>query len=436
MRERIVDILGRFRRQVVAVRSAEAAAVAGAAGALAAAFLMVARILTARHPAIAAGLCAAPLAGGMALAAWGRARRRLNAQPMIQWCLPALLMVCGAAALAAQVAGLMQAVPKNLLILIAPAAAAVAAGLVLARPAPVGSVAALLDRRARLAERLSTAWELHQRRDGSAFARAVQHQAALAAKTPALSRVRFWDRTRATAGALGLALAVAALMLPWEPLESPHARQARLWRQAGPQAAELLEMNLPILDAETIASAKDLPGHLRRLEALTASLRSARPEEAAEWQGRVIELDRIAQALREVIRSGRADPTATRRIRRLLEAIERASTELAEAMAAGGAELARAGAEGVEPDQVTPARPAQTQPSGWTTVFNPQYVELLGPTTASAPGDGGPAVEPPPQVPYDRQWAAARARAADALGKAPLPGPYRQLIRDFYSPTE
>ena len=232
MHERVVTILRRFRRRVLAARAAEAAAVGGAGGALVAAVLMAARILARVYPYLTAGLCAAPLVGGIVLAAWPRARRSLGPKPLLQWYVIALLAVCGAAGLACAVSGALLAVPKNWLLLIAPAGGALAAAAVLVRGASTQAVAMLVDRRAGLREKLSTAWELQQVGGQSPFARAVQDQAAAAAGDDGLARLRFWDRTPATLGALGLALAAAALMLPWSELESPAARRRRHWRHA------------------------------------------------------------------------------------------------------------------------------------------------------------------------------------------------------------
>ena len=83
MRERILAILTRQRRRLLAARAAEAAAVGGVAGGLTAAALMAARILLGRYPAGAAALCALPLIAGLIVAASRRARAALHAQPQV-----------------------------------------------------------------------------------------------------------------------------------------------------------------------------------------------------------------------------------------------------------------------------------------------------------------------------------------------------------------
>jgi len=431
MAESIVTILARFRRRLLVTRAAEAAAVAASAGALLAAALMAARILAGAHPLISAGVCGLPLAGGVLLAMCPPAGRAVSARPFLRRYVAALGLVGGSAAAAVVLAGRAADVPKNALALLVPAAAALAVAVVVLRGARLAGVAIDVDRRAALRERLSTAWELDRAGEGSPFAEAVKRQAVSAAGEGRLARIRFWDRTPATLGALGLSLAAVAVLLPWSPLDSPADRQARRWTHVAAPVGDLLAQELAALKAEALAGGGDLAGVLGRLEKLAGVLRQARPAEAAKWQGRVVELDELARALRQIVRSGRAGPEAGRRITRLLRTIEQAAADIAEAMTAPGQPPARGGGPGVRAADVRPSRPADGAPAGWTTVFNPQYLRHRGATTA-ATGPPRP-LAPPAQVPYDRQWFAARARAARALESAAIPQPYRQLVRDFFA---
>ena len=232
---------------MLAARAAEAAAVGGIAGGLTAAALMAARILLGRYPAGAVALCALPLVAGLIVAASRRSRAALHAQSPVAWAAAAVLLGCGAGGLAAALAGLFEHVPKNWLFLILPAGSLLPAVVAVASAAPLGRVAMDVDRRADLGERLSTAWELLAREDDAPFAAAVQGQAIDQLARRDLKHVRFWNRTRATIGALGLAALGACLMLPWAPLETPEAARARRWQAVSRRAGESLTQPLAVL---------------------------------------------------------------------------------------------------------------------------------------------------------------------------------------------
>ena len=426
MRERILAILTRQRRRLLAARAAEAAAVGGVAGGLTAAALMAARILLGRHPAGAAALCALPLIAGLIVAASRRARGALHAQPPVAWAAAAVLLGCGAGGIAAALAGLLEHVPKNWLILILPAGSLLPAVVAVASAASLGRVAMDVDRRADLGERLSTAWELLAREDDAPFAAAVQDQAIDQLARRDLKRVRFWNRTRATVGALGLAVLAAGLMLPWAPLETPEAARARRWQAVSRRAGESLTQPLAVLGGPFAAVDGKLAGQVRRLEDLARLLREGRAEHAAQWEGRVVELDTLAAALRRASQAEDTPPAVKRQLAELIEAVERASARIAAAMAEeppaaparGAAELAEAA-----------TRPAAGgPPAAWATVYHPGYVSATRPpTTGPAPG----LVERP--VPFDEAWAAARRRAAESLRGEGVPAEYRRLVRDFFA---
>jgi len=217
---------------------------------------------------------------------------------------------------------------------------------------------------------------------------------------------------------------------------SPADVLARQWRQVGPQAGQVLQEELQAIRELPAAKGEELSAQLRRLEALVKLLRRARPEDARRWQGRVLELEEVARALRRVLGAGEVDARTRRRIERLLHAIDQAAGDLAAAM--GGAGPAGPGSPGggMEPGKVQPASPAQAAPPGYASVYHPQYPELVKPgTTAPAHEVGtGLTVAPPgPRSPLRTEWSAARARAARALRAGEVPAKYRQLIRDFFA---
>ncbi len=428
-----MSILGGFRRRLVIVRAVEAGAVGGTAGALSAAAMMGGWTLAGKFALAAALLCALPLAAGMVLAITRRLRSGLHSDRLTQWFVIILLAVCGLAGLLCVLTGAYVNLSKNWLFLIFPAGAFLAFTVTLIRPAALRDVAVLVDRRADLRERLSTALELVQSDERSSFAQAVHAQALAAADKRDFRRVGFWTAARATGGALGLAVVAAVLMLAVEPLESPSAAQQRHWRSISSQAGEKILKQLAAVKAQT-ADDSAIAEQIHRLEKLAVALHAAEPGEAKRWRGKVVELDEITEALREVVRSGRVDASTAERIGRLIDAIERVAAGIAEGM--GGGEYARAGrgwrGRGVRnhvsrPGTNVAANTAATAPYAPLTVYNP----LRTPPTATAATDTATAGRNV-QIPYDQAWADARRRAVEAMDKGAVPAEYRRLVRDFF----
>jgi len=435
MDDRILTILSRLRRKLLAVRSAEAAAVGGTAGGLIAVPLMAGWILAGRHPAAAVGLSALPLLGGVALAASGRPGRRCVPEPPLRRLVAILATLLGAAAAAAILTGAFQRVPKNALLLIVPASGLLAAGVVACARPSLRTVAATADQRAGLRERLRTACELAEARDDSTFARAVRDQALTAENRGELAHLPFWRRGRPTAAALTLALLAAGLMLPWRPLESPEAARRRQWRQAAPQAGEALLERLASLAAGDLADRAGIAAEVRRLRELAEQLASARADRAHRWHEHVLDLEEVIRSLRRVARSDRLDAAEAAELARLIEALERVADDVAEAMAgSGGADLARVRDDG-EPARRAGTSQRQAALPGYASVYHPGYRRWAEPATtvASSRPAPPPDASAPEAIPYDQAWAAARRRAEQALDRQAIPRQYRQLVRDFFS---
>ena len=428
MPERIVNILNGFRRRLVAVRAAEAAGVAATISALTAATLMAARILVGVHPSASMALAGALAATGILLAAFPAGRRMLGRDAWSGWALSALLAGLGIVSMAAVAVGVFSIVPKNSLVLLVPACGLAAAVVACLRGAPMGEVVTDLDRQGRLAERLSTAWELRDRNDAP-FVRAVHDQAAQAIAGGRLGRVRFWTRTRATLGALGLAMVAMAVMLLWTPLESPAVVQQRRWRQVAPMAGEVLGAELEAALANSRDAPQALSAVLRRLEVVAEGLKSAAPDDAKRWDAHVLDLTQAARTLRRFLREGGGDAETRQRLRRLLGVIEQAAADLAAGMGDGGGGR---GADPIDPDTVKIAAAPDQSPSGWTTVYNPAYADLVDPSAAPAGDDDDDPVAAH-QWPYDRQWMLARARAARAVETGEVPWEYRDLVEGFFA---
>jgi hypothetical protein len=431
VRDHVLTILSGLRRRMLAVRAAEAAAVGGVAGGLTCAFVMAARIVAARQAAAAGALCAVPLLAGAALLAFRRTRARLELPSPLRWYAAGLPAAVGAAGVASVLTGAFVRVPKNWLFGLVPAGAALAAILVLIRGATMRAVAASVDRRARLRERLSTACELAESVEDAAFARAVRDQALAAAGRRDLRRVSFWSRTPATLGALGLAVAAAALMLPWEPLEPPEAVLGRRWQQVSAQAGKLLQQPLEMLDVQRITGNANVATAVRQLRELAERLRSGEPTDAKRWRGEVVELQELAAALRQAVKTGQLDADAAAQISQLIQTLDQVADEITGGMA--GAAPGPARVEDTAAAQTPPRQPSEAAPVGYATVYNPGYSNLISPATDTAPAAHGAERPTLAQVPYDQAWAAAQRRAAEALSSQDVPGEYRQLIRDFFA---
>jgi len=431
--DQVLTILSRLRRRIVALRTAEAAAFGATVAALVCVFVMAGWVLAGRYALAAAAVCAVPLLGGLAVAASRRLRGRLAAEALLRWYGAALPAGIGAAAVACTLTGAYARLPKNAIILLIPASAAVAAALTLLRRPSLRAVAASVDQTARLRERLSTAWELSEAGDDSAFSQAVRSQAEAAAGPRDLRRVSFWQRTSATVAALGLSIVAAALMLPWQPLRPPDAALEQRWQQVGGRAGASLQEQLAALEREGIADRAEIAPTIARLRELAGRLRSARPTDARQWSGQVVELEQLTRAVRRAVDSGQLEPAAARRLAELTDALDQLAAEIAEDMG-GQVEYAASADSQAPPPPQPSSRPAVP---GYATVYNPDYAALARPaTTDTAPGadaDEQPAIAAVRQVPFEQAWAAARRRAAEAISRRDVPAEYRQLVADFFA---
>ncbi len=431
MADQVLTILKRLRRRLVATRALEDAAAGAVVGGFAAAAVMAGCILAGRYRVASAVLCALPLVGGAILAAWPGLAGRLGCVGPLRWVLAGVLLGGGGAGTGAALAA---PAVKNWLVLIAPVAAGLAAVVRVLRGASLQSVAVRVDLAAATAERLSTALELRASQAETAFARAVGEQAARLAESDRLRRLRFATGWRRRLGGAGLALAACVLMLPWEPLQPAEASLARRWEQGARQAGEILRQPMAATEIARLAASGRLRAALERLADLSVALRAARPEDAARWKGKVVELEQVAAALRRALASETMDARTRARLERLLLAVEAAGLRIAEAMGEPTSmqRALLAGGEGPAYEPGRHLRMPESAPAGWTSVYNPRYAEL-----ASAPFTTGPARAMPgvstAEVPYDEAWANARRRAARDLARRTVPARYRDLVRRYFA---
>jgi len=262
--------------------------------------------------------------------------------------------------------------------------------------AGVSRAAGMLDARAGLDERLTTAAELARAGDEGPAARCVYAQALEALNRPEVRNVSLWRRTRRTGAGVALVLMLCGTLaiLP--------ARRTRAERLAG------------ALD--------EMPRKVRR--ELADQFRSAAADRPAE----VGLLVRAAKAVE--IR----DPAALRKVldelrRRGLEVTEIVAPEvLSRATGAGGGEdiggtAAAKPATGNDP-KAAPAR------GGSVPVWDPLYEKFV--RLSGSDGNGG-ADRGGPVVAYEDAWALARRRAGDALARGAVPHEYRRMVREFFA---
>jgi hypothetical protein len=425
MREELLAILAAAARRLLAARSAEAAA-AGAIGVgLAAAGLQAAWTVARVQPALAVGMCLLPVAMAACLAAWPRLRCVLGLPSAVGWAVTAILAASGAAGAACVAAGAATAIPKVLLPLALMPVGALAAAAV----AAVGGVSRLqaavyLDVRLGLQERLSTAAELADspQADGPA-ARCVFAQAVAAARHARPERQSVWRRTRATAGALGLAAAMCAAVallptLGTVDVEGAMERVEAAAADLSPKQREDLTQTLRRLAEEV----KNNPKLAAALRAAVLAAEKNLPEQLQE------ELRRAQDAL-----SAERDAEAARTTLALLRALG--------LPAGGGGDQAAAGGKGTGAEQ--PAAPATravdanditarggaTPPVARVFVYDKSYEKFAGSATKPAgaiPAGAGQF------VPLRDAWSSARDRAASALTAGSVPAEYRPIVRRFF----
>ncbi|MDP7637790.1 MAG: hypothetical protein QF577_09630 [Phycisphaerae bacterium] len=281
---------------------------------------------------------------------------------------------------------------RSITVVLVPLGAIVAAVWALVRGVRPGETAAIVDRRAGLDERLTTAGELAQSGCEDAAARCVYAQMLEAVGSVRLGRVSLWRRTRRTAGAavLVVLLCAAVAMLP------PRRGAAeRIGDSLGglPQAVRK-ELARALAEAGT-----DRPQHGRLLA------------EAA----RAVEV-KDAETLRRILNDLEARGVKVRRII--------GPDVLARAAGAGGGEDATG---------VARSRPAAGGGNGGgvVRVWDPLYAKVAAEGPPS--GDRGDGVGETPMVPYEDAWAAARRRAAEALVGDTVPAEYRRMVREFFA---
>ncbi len=415
MREKLLVILGRAARRVLIRRLLESAAVLAAAGGLAAAGVEFGWWLASASRPAGAVPCVVLVVLGVWL--WTRpAVRDAMRLDLAHGSLAGVLCVVGGAvgALGALL-GWADVTPRWAVgVVLLGAGAAVGAALAVARGVSALQAAVFLDIHGELDERLATAVEAAGGRDDGPLAEQLYSQAVAALEATPPRSVPAWRRTRATLGALGLAVLLCLAM--WA-LPSMGARGAAPLTDLAELPDALGEMS-PRTVQLIVATMQIRAGQNGVSDAAAEALRrSARAVQSKD-------AERVRKALADLVKALETADEATRR-----------RIESAILAAAGGGAGGRAPVAGGTPNgnggtdpQLTSVARSGGKP---VRVYHPEYADALRRMRrdgAAAPAGGGGGRH----VAMGLVWRRARDDAAAALAAGHVPIDYRPIIRAFF----
>ena len=411
MRQEFLSILRRAAGKLLLTRAAESAAVATTAGAVSAAIVELGWSLAQISLAWAAIVTALPMAIAILLLSSAGVRTRLAvpraAVPLAAWC---------AALAAAGEIGLWrhwQELPTIVLVAAVLLVSALAGAIVrLAKGVNLADVAAYLDAKGNLRERLATAVELSRSPQAdSPPAHAVYAQALEALRQAQPQAKGMWRRTQATAAAvaMGSLLCIAMTFLPaLGPRPDSRRLQALAQSIDTMNAADRKELSDAFRQAA--AAARNNPDVAAQL---AAAAHVIEVKDAAELEQILRKLRAAGYRPLDVVpgnlltQAGLAPPPAAGRHDVTPTPMARTGLKNAAASGQGGDATAQA------PETVR--------------VYNPLYHDLVKTSPGGASSDANA-----PATTFADAWALARARASDALARGELPQRYRRLIRDFF----
>ncbi len=420
MQREVVSVLQDAAKRLVCVRALESAAICAAATGFCAASLEVAWTVAGTHPPVAAAVCFLPSVVAIVFWVSRTGRRKLRIDRTTGAALSAVCAATGLLGCGLVLSGYFGEFPKGALPgVLLPLGAILGAGMTWARGVSLLDVAALLDRRGALRERLTTAAELAASSNpDSPVARSVYGQALEAYRSRDIDSAPIWERTRTTPAVLGIVvlLCTSLAFLPSPPGNEYASEAARM--------AAAIEAARPV-DRRKIAD------RLRKAARSAADdpERSRRLTEAA----RATEI-RDRERLREILRQlGEARVDLSSLIPSELTGVADARGEREESEAAGAPgedEVPRNGSE----DRTGAQRFADSAPTdrlaGLVSVYDPEYART---TIDPAPEEAIRVREADGKyVSYTDAWSAARERAAGSLTTGAIPFEYRQLVRDYF----
>ena len=416
MSDELLSILKYARRKLLAVRAAESACAMVAVGAVLAAAGELAWAAASWRAWAGIAIAASCAAASCLLPFLPRVGAGRRKTPVSRWLMAGTgLLVAGFVGWGI-LAGFCLRLPKFALAgAVLLAAVLVGAGAALARGAGLRQVAAMLDAKAGLRERLSTAVELaFSPAPAPASAPVVREQALAALRLRRPQDMPMWSASPALPAAMALALAMclALAFLPDFGAASQAARIEQFSRSLGDMTPDQRQQLAAAL-RQAAAGGKVSPEVARELASAAAAVVEANDAE---------ELRKLFQRLQD---EG-VDPLGVVP-HDLLVAAGLAGKTPATIAAGNHSGTARNTAATGE------ANDLQKMARGYMSVFDPRSSQYArgGETDANdrraAPG---------PAVPFADAWSAARARALDNAQRGAVPAAYRRLVHDFFAGQE
>lgn len=411
MNDELLSILRSARRKLLATRVLESAAVMTTVGAVFAAAGQGALLVMARFPHVGFAIVSVVIVLFVPACWFVLDRRRcledVGALPFVISffaCFLDSVLVLGVTIPAWQGLPRMAAPAIGILVV-----AAIGAGMALARGAGLREVAAMLDAKAGLRERLSTAAELALSREPlPPSAPVIFAQALTALKESRPQRLPMWSATAALPACMVLALAVC-LALAFLPDFGPARPGGRLDQFSQAVPALTREQRQRLAEAFRAAASQQAaaPAVSREL------VKAAAIVEIQDAQ----ELQQVLQKLQD---AGYAPLSAVPP-----DLLAAAGLPTPTTLAAEG--------NGDRTGLARAANEANESPSlggGYVSVYDPRYAAYARPAEADAI-----IAQPAPRaaVPFADAWALARARAADHAQRGEVPAAYRPLVRDFFA---
>ena len=412
MREKLDVILRRAARRVLIRRTLESAAVLAAAGGLAAAMVELGWWLSSAGGPAGAVPCVGAIVLGVGV--WMRpALRRAAGLDMAHGALAGVLcVVCGACGALGALLGWAEATPRWAVAVGALGVGAAVGGvLALVRGVSALQVAVYLDIHGELDERLATAAEASAGGDDGPLAQQLYAQAVAALDARPPRSVPAWKRTRATLGALGLAVVLCLAM--WAlPLMGARARtRPTTLAELSDAVGEMSPRTVQLVAATMQARAAEAGLGDAAAGALRRSARAVRSKDA----------ERVRKALADLAKALETADEATRR------RIESAILAAAGGGPGGRPDVPAAGANdnGGADSRLTSVAQSGGKP---VRVYHPEYADALRRMRTGALTVPGPDTH----VSMDVVWRHARDDAAAALASGDVPADYRPILRAFF----
>ncbi len=416
MKQHVLDILSQARRRLLAARAIGAAAVLVATAAMAAASLEAAWAMRGLPYDLGLLSCALPLIAGLLLLLVPLKATLPRLQTPLAFLVAGLLIATGVAGVLVFATSVNERIPRAMIpIVLLPAAALAAVLLAYLRPPSLRQVAVMLDLRLDLRERLSTAMELIERGSaglqvaGAGLSEVIFAQAAGQARKAGVERMRFESVSRPAAGALGLSVLLAIVLL------APGSEGERFYANS----AEIGEAFATMSPQQKHGLAEELARAAASAPTLQDSRDLRKAADAASHDD--------PQALKEAV--ARLDDAIKKGILKVVK------VESPEAVA-GRMEDAT---NGSGPSAIKPPpgnKAAAAGNSAGPANLPDAALVLVRPPDKTFTGNQAPAAGNSPEggsyVSFDKAWERAVSQANQSLRDGQVPPRCQQLVRDYF----